>query len=107
MRNATSMTVTVLCACLIVFSPSCSYLRRVTAPALQEQKVKVIDETTRQAKANIAKGEYKKALDLYSNAYDRYHYPGMRGSYAKTAEQVLYAAHIAFQKKDFAEAGSI
>ncbi len=105
MRNVTTSTWILLCACLIAFTPSCSFLRRVAAPAGQEHKV--IDETAKQAQAKIALGEYKKALELYSNAYDRYHYSGMRSSYAKTTEQIRNAADAAYQKKDFAEAGNI
>jgi tetratricopeptide (TPR) repeat protein len=105
MRNVTSSTCMLLCACLIVFAPSCSFIRRVTAPPGQEHKV--IDDTAKQAQAKIALGEYKKALELYSNSYDRYHYSGMRSSYARTAEQIRNAADADYQKKDFAEAGSI
>jgi tetratricopeptide (TPR) repeat protein len=94
-----------LCVCLGVFAPACSYLQRATSPAGQEHKV--IADTAKQAQANIALGEYKKALDVYSNAYDRYHYSGMRSSYARTAEQIRNTADTAYQKKDFAEAGSI
>jgi tetratricopeptide (TPR) repeat protein len=105
MRNVTTSTWILFCACLVVFTPSCSYIRRVTAPPGQEHKV--IDETAKQAQAKIAAGEYKKALELYANAYDKYHYPGMRSSYARTTEQIRNAADAAYQKKDFAEAGSI
>jgi tetratricopeptide (TPR) repeat protein len=94
-----------ICACLVVFAPSCSFLRRVTAPPGQAHKV--IDDTAKQAQAKIALGEYKKALDLYSNTYDRYHYSGMRSSYARTAEQIKNAADTSYQKKDYADAGSI
>jgi len=107
MHKATSLTFMALCACLIVFAPSCSFIRRVTAPALQEHKVKVIDDTAKQAQASIAQGEYTKALELYSNAYDKYHYPEMSSSYARTGERIRNAADTAYQKKDFAEAGSI
>jgi tetratricopeptide (TPR) repeat protein len=114
MRNMTSLSCMLLCACLVVFAPACSLIRW-PGPA-QDQKVvdntakqeqKVIADTARQAQANIALGEYRKALELYSNAYDRYHYSGMRGNYAKTAEQIRNTADTAFQKKDFAEAGSM
>lgn len=94
-----------LCACLVVFTPACSYLKRAASPAGQEHKV--IADTDKQAQANIALGEYRKALEVYSNAYDRYHYPGMQSSYARTAEQIRTTADTAYQKKDFAEAGSI
>jgi tetratricopeptide (TPR) repeat protein len=93
------------CACLIVFTPSCAYIRRVTAPPGQEHKV--IDDTARQAQASIALGDYQKALEIYSKAYDRYHYRGMRSSYARTADQIGNAADTAYQKKDYEQAGSI
>jgi tetratricopeptide (TPR) repeat protein len=105
MRTITLLSCLSLCACLVVFTPSCSYLQRATSPEGHEHKI--ITETARQAQANIAQGEYKKALEVYSNAYDRYHYAGMRSSYARTAEQIRNTADAAYQKKDFAEAGSI
>jgi tetratricopeptide (TPR) repeat protein len=105
MRNVTTSTWILLLACLVVFTPSCSFIRRVTAPPGQEHKV--IDDTAKQAQAKIAAGDYKKALELYSNAYDKYHYSGMRSSYARTTEQIRNAADAAYQKKDFAEAGNI
>ncbi len=105
MRNMTLLSSMLLCACLGVFTPACSYLQRAASPAGQEQKV--IADAVKQAQANIALGEYRKALEVYSNAYDRYHYSGMRSSYARTAEQIRTTADTAYQKKDFAEAGSI
>jgi len=117
MRNVTSLSYLLLCTGLIVLAPSCTFKRPAPAPAAeQEHKVKentavqdqkVIEDTTRQAQANIANGEYKKALDRYSNAYDRYHYSELRRSYAAAAEQVRNAADIAYQKKYCAEAGNI
>ena len=127
MRNVTPLSLMLLCTCFVVFAPSCSSSRRAMGPVIPEQKVindkagqeqkviddkagqehKYIDDPTKQAQASIALGEYKKALDLYSNAYDRYHYPELRSSYARTAEQVRNLADIAYQKKDFSEAGSI
>lgn len=116
MRNITSLTGVLFCACLAVFTSSCSWIRPLTGPTGQEHHVitetagqehNVIADTTKQAQAHIALGEYKKALELYSNAYDRYHYPGMRSSYARTAEQIRTAADAAYQRKDCAEAGSI
>jgi tetratricopeptide (TPR) repeat protein len=105
MRTMTSLSCLLLCTCLAVITPSCSYLQKTTSPPGQEHKV--VADTAKQAQANIALGEYKKALDLYSNAYDRYHYTGMRSNYARTAEQIRTTADTAYQKKDFAEAGSI
>jgi tetratricopeptide (TPR) repeat protein len=111
MRNAASLTFLVLCACLIGFALSCTTFRGTTGPRITTstagQEHKVVADTARQAQANMTLREYKKALDLYSNAYDRYHYAGMRGGYAKTGEQIRNTADAANQKKDFAEAGSI
>jgi tetratricopeptide (TPR) repeat protein len=105
-----------LCACLVVFAPSCVSTRRATGPAGKEHKVieettgqehKVVEETTRQAQANIASGEYKKALERYSAAYQKYHSGEMRDSYAGTGEQIWKIAESAYQRKDFAEAGAV
>ena len=67
---------------------------------------KLVDDTARQAQAHIALAQYKKALALYASSYDKYHYPGMRGSYAGTGELIRNAADAAYQRRDFAEAGS-
>jgi tetratricopeptide (TPR) repeat protein len=116
MRNATPLTAPLLCACLLVLTPACSFIKQITGADGQEPKVtadtagqeqKIIADTAKQAQANIALGEYKKALETYSGAYDRYHYPGMRGGYTRTAEQIKGAADAAYQKKDCAEAGNI
>lgn len=71
------------------------------------QEHRIIDDTTRQAQASIALGNYKKALELFSNAYDKYHYPGMRSSFARTTEQIITTADAEYQKKHFGEAGGI
>lgn len=116
MRIIASLTCLLLCVGLVVITPSCTLIRRTPVATGHEQKVKentakeqqkIIEDTTRQAQADIISGEYKKALDRCSNAYDRYHYSGLRRSYATAAEHVRKAADIAYQKKDFAEAGKI
>jgi len=94
-----------LCTGLLLFASSCSFIQRVTEPAAHEEKV--IDDTAKRAQAHIALGEHAKALDLYSSAYDKYHYQGMRSGYARTGEQIRNAADAAYQKRDFAEAGNI
>ena len=105
-----------LCASLVLVAPSCSFIRPATGTAGQEPKAtddtarqehKIIADTTRQAQANIALGEYKKALELYSNAYDKYHFPELRGNYDRTAEQIKNTADASFQRKEFAEAGNL
>lgn len=105
MRAFRSLTLTALCACLIVLTSSCSFFHRITAPAGHEKKLG--EDTARQAQAHLALGEYKKALDLYSGVYDKYHYTDMRSGYARTGDQIRKSADAAYQRKDFAEAGSL
>ncbi len=116
MLNATSLTVMVFCACLIVFAPSCTSIRGVTEPAGKEKKAadttgkqaqKSVDDTVRQAQVDIAGGEYEKALELYAGAYEKKHAQEMRDNYSATGEQIRKIADTAYQRKDFAEAGSI
>jgi len=68
---------------------------------------KTIDDTARQAQAEIAGGEYKRALELYSSAYEINHTPEMRANYIATGEQLRKTADQAYQRKDFAAAGTI
>jgi tetratricopeptide (TPR) repeat protein len=106
----------ILCACLIVFAPACSFIHTSTEPAGNEKKAngvtgrqapKAVDDTVIQARVDIAGGEYKKALDLYSSAYEKQHTPDIRDNYSATGEQIRKTADAAFQRRDFAEAGSI
>jgi tetratricopeptide (TPR) repeat protein len=104
-----------LCACLIVFAPACSFIRTFTEPAGTGKKAngvtgksqKPVDDTVNLAQVDIADGEYKKALELYASAYEKKHVPDMRDNYAATGEQIRKTADAAFKRKDFAEAGSI
>ena len=105
MNRKRPLTSLLLCAVLIAFAPSCSFMYRITAPDGHEKKL--IEDTTRQAQAHLTLGEYQKALELYAGHYDKYHYSEMRAPYAGTAEQVRNAADAAYQKKDFADAGNI
>ena len=138
MRTLSPLAMTIFCACLIAFAPSCSFNRVLTAPAGTEKKAvddtagpgqkaaddtarqaqkaiddtakqaqKAIDDTARQAQADIAGGEYKRALELYSSAYEKNHTPEMRDKYTATGEQIRKTADLAYQRRDFAEAGSI
>ncbi|HEX9021550.1 MAG TPA: hypothetical protein VF903_09835 [Nitrospirota bacterium] len=95
----------VCCAGLTVSTASCAFIQRVAVPAEHERKI--AEETANQTQAFMTAGEYKKALDLYSSAYDKYHYRGMRGGYARTGEQIRNAADAAYQRRNFAEAGNI
>ena len=71
------------------------------------QAQKAIDDTARQAQADIAGGEYKRALALYSSAYEKNHTPEMRDKYTAAGEQIRKTADLAYQRRDFAEAGTI
>ena len=68
---------------------------------------KTVDDTASQAQADIAGGEYKRALALYSSAYEKNHTPEMRDKYTAAGEQIRKTADLAYQRRDFAEAGSI
>jgi len=105
MRAIRLLALTMFCACLIAFAPSCSPIRAITEPAGNGKKS--VDDTIRQAQAEVAGGEYKKALELYSSAYEKNHAPEMRDNYSAAGEQIRKNADTAYQRKDFAEAGSI
>jgi tetratricopeptide (TPR) repeat protein len=105
------------CICLIVFAPSCSMIRALKEPAGTEKKAvpddtaertqKAVDDTAKQAQADVAGGEYKRALELYSSAYEKNHTPKMRVNYGATGEQIRKIADQAYQRREFAEAGGI
>jgi tetratricopeptide (TPR) repeat protein len=105
------------CACLITFAPSCSFTRPLTKPAGTEKKAvhetagqsqkAIEDNTAGQAQADIAGGEYKRALERYSSAYEINHNPEMRDNYISTGEQIRKTADLVYQRKDFSEAGNI
>lgn len=105
MNSKRPLTSLLLCTVLIAFAPSCSFMHRITAPDGHEKKL--IADTARQAQAHLALGEYQKALELYAGHYDTYHYAEMSAPYAGTAEQIRNAADVAYQKKDFADAGNM
>jgi tetratricopeptide (TPR) repeat protein len=125
------------CACLIALAPSCTPIRALIEPAGNGKKAndsgkqaqkqvddtgkqaqkpiddtgkqvqKPVDDTIKQAQADVTGGEYKKALELYSSAYEINHAPEMRDNYSATGEQIRKTADMAYQRKDFAEAGNI
>jgi tetratricopeptide (TPR) repeat protein len=117
MRAFSPLALTMFCICLIAFAPSCSINRALKEPAGTEKKAvpddtaeraqKAVDDTARQAQADVAGGEYKRALELYSSAYEKYHTPKMRVNYSATGEQIRKNADLAYQRRDFAEAGGI
>ena len=65
-----------------------------------------IAETLKQAQAQFALGRFKHALELFSNAYDKYHHPpGLRRSYIKMGEEIKSTADSAYQSGEVAKAG--
>jgi tetratricopeptide (TPR) repeat protein len=138
MRALDQLTVTVFCACLLAFAPSCSSVRPLPEPVRKEKKAaadkavpthktvedkavpkqktaddtaksdqKTSDDTARQAQTDIANGEYKRALEHYSSAYGITRTPEMRDNYIATGEQIRKAADMAYQRRNFVEAGNI
>lgn len=127
MRALSPLALTMFCACLFAFAPSCAHIQTLKEPAGNEKKAangtgkqaqkpvddtgkqaqKAVDDAVIQAQADIAGGEYKKALELYAGAYEKKHTQDMRDNYSATGEQIRKTADMAFQRKDFAEAGNI
>jgi tetratricopeptide (TPR) repeat protein len=64
-----------------------------------------ISETAQQAQAQFALGRFKRALQIYSTAFDKHHHPGLRRGYARLGEQIRSAADMAYQRGRIAEAG--
>ncbi len=90
------------CVSLVILSlSSCSV-------HMARQEAVPVDYLFKKAQACISMGDYKKALDVYSDAYDKYHHnQDLLKHYAKTGGQIRNAADRAYQRKDFAEAGRI
>ncbi len=88
-----------ICIALFLLSWSC-------APVRMPDGSGVPGATIRHAEELLKAGEYKKALDTYEGAYDKYR-PELRGRYIAAGEKVRIIADAAFQKNDYAEAGSI
>ena len=89
--------------CFIAFAMSaCSFHSKGpgTAP-----EARFLTETTKQAQAQFALGRFKRALEIYSNAFDKFHYQGLRRGYARMGEQIKSAADRAYQTGEVAEAG--
>lgn len=103
MHNLGSRTSALLCISVAVLSLSCCSLQRGA-----RQETGPVDDMIKQARAHVAAGEYKKALDVYSGAYDKYHHDqALPDNYVKTGDQIINAADKAYQRRDFAEAGCI
>jgi tetratricopeptide (TPR) repeat protein len=105
MRNIGTLTSVLLLFTLVALATSCSILPR--GAGLTGAETKIIDDTVKRAQEQVAHGEYKKALEIYSNTYDKYHHPGLRYNFAETGGQVRNAADAAYQKRQYAEAGNI
>ena len=72
-----------------------------------EPDARSIAETAKQAQAQFALGRSKHALEIYSNAYEKYHHStGLRRGYIKLGEQIKSAADTAYQSGDVSEAGN-
>jgi tetratricopeptide (TPR) repeat protein len=103
MRDCSSAVSFLLSLLLLLFSPSCSAIYKITG-----WETKAVDTVVKEAQAYIALGEYPKALKAYSDAYKKYpHNAELQESYARAGEQLKSIAYAAFEKKDFPAAGSI
>jgi tetratricopeptide (TPR) repeat protein len=89
---------------VVMLLSSCSFLSR--AGLSGERDARIASETAKQAQEQFALGRYKKALDVYSAAYDKYHTADLRRGYARLGEQTKAAADAWFQAGNFGEAGS-
>jgi tetratricopeptide (TPR) repeat protein len=69
-------------------------------------ETQIIADTARQAQEQLALGKYKKALEIYSAAQDKYLLPGLKPGYSSLGEQIKTASDTAYKKGDFAEAGN-
>ena len=104
MRSFGSAIGAAVCIVLAALGSSCTILPRDTGPATTE--VQVIADTARQAQEQMALGNYKRALEIYSLAHDKNHLPGLKQDHARLGEQIRAASDTAYQKGNFAEAGS-
>lgn len=87
---------------LITLISSCASIQKITGG-----EPKAVADTITQAQAHLARGEHKKALEVYADAYGDYpRNAELRGHYIRGGEQIKAAADAAFQRKEFAEAGS-
>ncbi|HYA86520.1 MAG TPA: hypothetical protein VEI57_05615, partial [Nitrospirota bacterium] len=68
-------------------------------------EARFINETANQAQAQFALGRYKRALELYANAFEKNHHAGLRRGYARLGEQIKSAADTTYQTGNVAKAG--
>ena len=103
MRDFRSAVFFFLSLFLVLFSLSCSSIYKITG-----RETKAVDTVAKEAQAYIARGEYPKALEAYSDAYKKYpHNSELQESYARAGERIKSIAYDALEKKDFPAAGSI
>ncbi len=86
---------------LAAIASSCSTLPKAGGLA----DARLVVDTTRQAQEQFALGRYRRALDIFSNAYDKNHHRGLRQGYARLGEQIRAAADRAYESNEFADAG--
>lgn len=92
---------------VLAFSlPSCTPVTKSPKTAVRETNhVELVADTARKAQEQFSLGQFKKALDVYSNAYDKYHHTGLRRGYVRLGEQIRTLSDAAFARGDFSEAG--
>jgi tetratricopeptide (TPR) repeat protein len=103
MRAYKGYRTTAFMIAFVILLTSCSYLTR---GGLGDREARITSETSKQAQEQFALGRYKKALEIYSAAYDKYHDAGLRRGYARLGEQTKSAADTWFQTGNFGDAGS-
>ncbi len=105
MRSVQRPLAALICIVLALPVSSCSIHFRGAGQSGRDTRL--IADTFRQAQEQVSLGKYRRALEIYSNAYDRHHLRDLRQGYARMGEQVVMAADTAYETKDFAEAGSV
>lgn len=68
-------------------------------------EARFITETAKHAQTQFVAGRFKRALELYSNAFEKNHHPGLRSGYARLGEQIKSNADTAYQTGNVAKAG--
>jgi len=115
-RIRNPITVILICACLLVFAPACSPRRVLSGPSRSDRHAdddraspaqQALYAATSQAQAEMATGQYGRALDHFASAYAKYHTPEIRENYSSAGESIRKTADLTYEKRDFAEAGAI
>lgn len=89
---------------VVLFCLSCMTTGHKFRRFLPEESVEILRSRT---DAYLSADQYKKALDVYAEAYDRCGNDVILENYLKTGNQVRNAADNAYQKKDYLKAGRI